>query len=83
MAKLDDAVSAYRAAQARVPQVQDQAAEMVRAARAEVVAARKRLAAAIVAAARSGTRQVDIMAATGYSREQVRTILRAGGVEAE
>ena len=37
--------------------------------------ARPRLAAAIVAAAQAGMRQVDIVQVTGYTREQVR---RAG-----
>lgn len=36
---------------------------------------------AIVEAARGGMRQVDIVRATGYTRERVRQILRAGGVE--
>jgi hypothetical protein len=37
---------------------------------------RKELAAAIVEADAAGTRQVDIVAVTGYTREHVRRILR-------
>lgn len=83
MAQLDDAVEAYRAAQERVPEAEAQARELVRAARAGVAQARRRLAEAMVAEAEQGVRQVDIIRRTGYSREQVRTILRAGGVEAD
>ncbi len=43
--------------------------------------ARGRLADAIVKAARSGTRQVHIVRVTGYTREHVRQICRAAGVE--
>jgi DNA invertase Pin-like site-specific DNA recombinase len=43
--------------------------------------ARPELAAAIVEAARSGMRQADIVRETGYTREQVRRICRAAGIE--
>ncbi|MEU4566425.1 hypothetical protein [Micromonospora sp. NPDC023956] len=43
---------------------------------------RERLAVAIVTAYRDGTRVGEIAQITGYGREQVRRILRAGGVEA-
>jgi hypothetical protein len=43
---------------------------------------RSDLAAAIVAAYRAGERQVDIVNITGYTRERIRQILRASGVEA-
>lgn len=78
---LDDlraAVDAYRAAQTAV----DAAERAVTARRAEVPAARERLHAAIVAAARAGIRQRDIVAVTGYNRERVRTIVRAAGIDA-
>jgi hypothetical protein len=42
---------------------------------------RAELAEAIVAEARKGTRQVDLIRITGLSRERVRQILRAGGIE--
>jgi hypothetical protein len=70
-------------AQAAVDTAQSDAKQLVVDARAGVVSARERLAAAIVDAARAGVRQRDICAVTGYSREQVRRICRAAGIEAE
>lgn len=55
----------------------------VASARADVPQVRLRLAAAIVAAYRGGARVGEIARVTGYGREQVRRILRAGGVEPE
>lgn len=81
--QLTAAVAAWRAAQAAVPQAQAQARQLVEQARAEVERTRLALAEAIVAAARSGTRQRDLVAATGYNRESIRRILRAAGVEAD
>lgn len=52
-----------------------------RAAKAALDAIRPRLAAAIVAATKAGVRQTEIVRVTGYTRERVRQILRAGGVE--
>lgn len=43
--------------------------------------ARQQLAEAIAEAARSGTRQAEIVRVTGYTRERVRQICRAAGVE--
>lgn len=43
--------------------------------------ARLRLAVAIAEAARAGTRQAEIVRITGYTRERVRQICRAAGVE--
>ncbi|HZO65245.1 MAG TPA: hypothetical protein VFB74_09590 [Kribbellaceae bacterium] len=83
MAQLDDAVQAYRASLAAVDKAKQAAEERIRAARERAEAARLALADAMVRAALDGTRQRDIIAVTGYSREQVRTILRAGGVEPE
>ncbi|MER5701946.1 hypothetical protein ABT023_08305 [Micromonospora sp. NPDC002296] len=79
---LATAAQAYQQAQATMSSAQAEAERMVTEARGEIVAARSRLAEAIVEAARSGMRQVDIVRATGYTRERVRQILRAGGVEA-
>lgn len=76
---LEAASEAYRAALQRV---QDGLAE-VASARAEVPKVRKRLAAAIVTAYREGARVGEIARVTDYGREQVRRILRAGGVEPE
>jgi chemotaxis regulatin CheY-phosphate phosphatase CheZ len=77
---LDDLAAAtreYRAAQDAV----STAEQAVVDARAAVPAARERLHAAIVAAARAGHRQREIVEVTGYNRESVRRILRSGGVE--
>lgn len=38
---------------------------------------------AIVAERRGGVKQVDVIRRTGYSREQVRRIERAGGIESD
>lgn len=77
---LEAAAQAYRAALQRV---QDGLAE-VASARADVPKVREQLAAAIVTAYRDGGHRVgEIARVTGYGREQVRRILRAGGVEPE
>lgn len=77
MVDLDAAAEAYHAAQAELT-----------AAKADVVLRRDRvtqtraqLAEAIAAETLAGTRQNEIVRRTGYSREQVRTILRARGIE--
>jgi multidrug resistance efflux pump len=77
MANLSDAVRKYRSAQSAVSDLESQTVE----ARAEVERARAELAEAIIDAARSGVRQVDIQRISGYSRERIRLILRAGGIE--
>jgi len=64
-----------------VPRAQEDARELVATARAEVERTRAALAEAIVRAGRAGMRQKDIVAVTGYNRERVRQILRAGGIE--
>ena len=83
MATLEDAVEAYRGAQARLAEVEAEAAAIVRAQRDLIEQCRVELAAAIVDAAEHGRRQVEIIQVTGYARETVRRILRAGGVEAD
>ena len=75
--RLDEAVRAYRDAQAAAAAAEQRAAD----GRAEVLRRRDALAEAIVEAAESGLRQIDIIKITGYSRERVRQILRAGGIE--
>jgi predicted transcriptional regulator len=45
--------------------------------------ARPVLAAAIADAARAGVRQAEIVRTSGYTREQVRRICRAAGIEHE
>jgi hypothetical protein len=79
MGQLDDAAEAYRAAVAKL----DAARAAVPAAREELAEARTALAAAMVMAARSGMTQTEIIRRTGYTRESVRRILRAGGVTAD
>lgn len=66
-------------AQAQVEVVQTQ--ELLAAKRAEVPRARARLAAVIVEVYQRGMRQNEIVSVTGYTRESVRRILRAAGVE--
>jgi hypothetical protein len=63
---------AYRAAQAAL----DEARAQVPIARHDLDNRRAELAEAIVAEARKGTRQVDLIRITGLSRERVRQILR-------
>lgn len=83
MGLLEDAVKAYRAAETAVVRAESAAERRIREARDERAAARDRLHAAMVEAARGGMRQVEIIRITGYSRDRVRTILRAGGIEPE
>lgn len=78
MADLETAVRKLRAAQAGVPRAEERAARLVTEAREKVDQARAALAEAIRAADRDGVRQVDIVTATGYSRERVRQIIRDG-----
>ncbi len=78
MADLEAAVRKLRAAQAGVPRAEERAARLISEARARVDAARAELAEAIRAEAAAGTRQVDIVAVTGYSRERIRQIIRDG-----
>lgn len=56
-------------------------ADEYRRAKDALDAVRPRLFEAVAAAARSGQRQVDIAKATGFTRERVRQICRAAGVE--
>jgi hypothetical protein len=81
MGQLADAVKAYRAAERAVERAEAAAAERIRLARQERTRAREALAEAIVEARRAGVRPIDLQEQTGYSRERIRTILRAGGVE--
>jgi DNA-binding NarL/FixJ family response regulator len=78
---LDAAVRAYQEAQDAIPAAQERARQVVAEARVEVERARERLAAAIVRAAKRGMRQKDIAERTGYTRETVRRICRAAGIE--
>jgi predicted transcriptional regulator len=77
MGELDDAASAYRKAVTRL----DNARKAVPVARRAVTDARALLAAKMVEAARAGMSQAEIQRRSGYTRERVRQILRAGGIE--
>lgn len=81
VAALDDLVQAFRRAERAVPAAERAAEARVRAAREAKTAARDALHAGIIEAWNAGTPQVEIARRTGYSREQVRRILRAAGVE--
>jgi hypothetical protein len=81
VATLEDLVKAYRRAESAVPSVERAAAAKVKAAREARTTARLALAEGIVEAWHAGTSQAEIARITGYSREQVRRILRAHGVE--
>ncbi|MFB9238668.1 hypothetical protein ACFFWC_24595 [Plantactinospora siamensis] len=59
----------------------EEAARAYRRAKAALDKARPALAEAIVDAARAGTKQAEIVKVTGYTREQVRRLCRAAGIE--
>jgi hypothetical protein len=61
----------------------ENAAQAYAAAKKTLDAARDVLQTEIVKAARSGTRQSEIVRTTGFTRETVRRICRAAGVESE
>ncbi len=67
---------------ARVTEL-EKAAEAYTAAKTAMDAARDVLADEIVKAARSGMRQSEIVKTTGYTRETVRRICRAAGVDSD
>jgi cytochrome c-type biogenesis protein CcmH/NrfG len=71
-----------RLAEARdeVAELEREAAQRIGQARQREKTARAELAVAIVAAARQGMRQRDIVATTGYTREWVRHLCREAGL---
>lgn len=79
MADLEAAVKNLRSAQAALPRAEERAARIIAEARERIEAARVELAEAIRAEAAAGTRQRDLVARTGYSRERIRQIVRDGG----
>ena len=83
VATLDDLARAYRRAEDAIPAAERAAEAKVKAARQARTAARLALAEGIAEAWHAGTSQVEIARRTGYSREHVRRILRAAGVEPE
>jgi hypothetical protein len=76
---LAEAADQWRAAKEAV----DAAKAEVKASQDRLRAARTDLNAALVAEARAGTRMRDLVAATGLSREWIRTVLRQNGVLAD
>lgn len=74
---LPTATAEYRAAQQAV----DDARAQLRTEQARLRAARVALAEQVVAEAREGTRMRDLVAETGLSREWIRQLLRAAGVD--
>lgn len=78
-AELNAAVAEYRAAQLHL----DEAKATVVGGQERLKTARAELEAAIVEAARDGTRMKDLVSASGLSREWLRTLLRRNGIFAE
>jgi hypothetical protein len=78
---LDAAVRDYQRAVTAIETAQKAAQRRVRDARDRAESARLTLAEAMVEAALNGVRPVEIQRRTGYTKERVRQILRAGGVE--
>lgn len=82
---LDGALRALRRAEADVPRARERAEQCARkinaAARARVDEARTGLHAAIVAEYQQGAGVVELAGRADYSRETIRRILRAAGVE--
>jgi hypothetical protein len=78
---LDSAVREYRRASTGIDAAQRAAKRRIELAREKADAARIALHAAMVEAAEKGMRPVEIERRTGYTKERVRQILRAGGVE--
>jgi len=66
-----------------VPAAEERARRIVADARAKVVVARTALAEAIVQEYEAGARVGELADRADYSRETIRRILRAAGVEAE
>lgn len=75
------AVEDLAAAKVAIGTAQEQARALVAEARSREKDARAVLHARIVEAGLAGMRQVDLVRASGLTREAVRRILRAGGVE--
>jgi ParB-like chromosome segregation protein Spo0J len=78
---LDRAARDYRRAMAAVESAKQAAERKIAEARQRAETARITLAAAMIEAANDGVRPVEIQKRTGYTKERVRQILRAGGVE--
>jgi len=81
LAAVDAAVRDYRRALSGIDAAKLAAKRRVEAARGRADAARVVLHAAMVDAAQDGVRPVELQQRTGYTKERVRQILRAGGVD--
>lgn len=81
--QVGQAVKSLKAAQQGVLRTQARAQQMVADARAKVDQARAALAEAVVAEYTAGARVSDLAIRAEVSRETIRRILRAAGVEAE
>lgn len=77
MDHLEDAAAAYRAAVAEL----DAARAAVPVKRLEKRRTREALVREMIKEARKGTSQKDIVRRSGYTRERVRQIFRAAGIE--
>lgn len=78
---LDAAVRDYRRALASIDTAKLAATRRIAQARERADAARAVLHAAMVEAVEAGVRPTELARRTGYTKERVRQILRAGGVE--
>jgi hypothetical protein len=74
---LEAAAAGYRAAQRAVDDAKDQ----VRVSQDQLRVAREQLVESVIAAYQGGTRMRDLADITGLSRERLRQVLRAAGVE--
>jgi len=81
MVDLDAAVRDYRRAVAAIDTAKKSAQRRISEARQRAESARLVVAEAMIEEARNGVRPVEIQRRTGYTKERVRQILRAGGVE--
>lgn len=82
LAPVAKAAEDLAAAKAAIGDAKERARALVAEARERERTARAALHARMVDAGRAGVRQVDIVQAAGVTREAVRRILRAGGVDA-
>ena len=81
--RVEDAARALKAAESAVDRAEERARALIAAARERVSAARSELHEAIVREYLEGARVGELARRSGYSRETVRRVLRAAGVEPE
>ncbi|GIH17071.1 hypothetical protein Raf01_52430 [Rugosimonospora africana] len=78
-----EALQVLKAAQADVPAAEERARQVVADARHRIDVARDKLAKTIAAEYQRGARVGDLARRSEYSRETIRRILRAAGIEAD